>query len=180
MTIYIALLRGINVGGNNIIKMQDLRTLLQERGLENVNTYIQSGNIVFRSEKSAEQVQILIEQEIKNKYGYSIHVIVRTASEWDESMKNCPYPTETLGDGESVHLTLLGKEISKEEIEQLLQFQSDSEECLINDKEVYLYLRKSILDSKISNQLQKLGIPVTSRNWKTIKKIESMVKKMGA
>lgn len=174
-----ALLRGINVGGNNIIKMQDLKILLQDRGLENVNTYIQSGNIVFRSEKSAEQVRILIEQEIKQKYGYSISVIVRTASKWDEIMKNCPYPTESLGDGESVHMTLLGKEISKEDIEHLLQSQSDTEECFINDKEVYLYLRKSILDSKISNQLQKLGIPVTSRNWKTIKKIDSMVKKMG-
>jgi uncharacterized protein (DUF1697 family) len=180
MTIYVALLRGINVGGNNIIKMQDLKTLLQDSGLENVNTYIQSGNIVLRSEKSADEIQILIKQEIKQKYGYSISVIGRTATQWDEIMKNCPYPTESLGDGESVHLTLLGKEISKEDMEHLLQSQSDTEECFINDKEVYLYLRKSILDSKIANQLQKLGIPVTSRNWKTIKKIESMVRNMEA
>lgn len=180
MTIYVALLRGINVGGNNIIKMQDLKTLLQDCGLENVNTYIQSGNIVFRSEKTADELQFLIEQEIKQKYGYSISVIVRTGSEWEGIMKNCPYSTESLGDGESVHLTLLGKEISKEDIEHLLQSRSDTEECFINDNEVYLYLKKSILDSKISNQLQKLGVPVTSRNWKTIKKIESMVKNMGA
>jgi uncharacterized protein (DUF1697 family) len=180
MTVYVALLRGINVGGNNIIKMQDLKTLLQISGLENVNTYIQSGNIVFRSEKTAEEVQIIIEQEIKQKYGYSISVIVRTGSEWEGIMKNCPYPTESLGDGESVHLTLLGKEISTEDIEHVQKSQSDTEECFINEKEVYLYLRKSILDSKLSSQLQKLGFPVTSRNWKTIKKIESMVKNMGA
>jgi uncharacterized protein (DUF1697 family) len=175
MTIYIALLRGINVGGNNIIKMQDLKNLLLDCGLENVSTYIQSGNIVFRSEKSAEQVQNLIEQEIKHKYGYSINVIIRTASEWDRIMKACPYPTDSLGEGESVHLILLEKEISKENSELLLQFQSDTEKCFINRKEVYLHLRISILDSKITKQLPKLGVQMTSRNWKTIKKIESLV-----
>jgi uncharacterized protein (DUF1697 family) len=175
MTIYIALLRGINVGGNNIIKMQDLKSLLLNGGLENVSTYIQSGNIVFRSEKSADQVQSIIEQEIKNKYGYSISVIVRNANEWEGIMKACPYPTDSLGEGESVHLILLGKEVSKKGSEQLLQFQSDTEKCFINQKEVYLHLSISILDSKVTKQLPKLGVQMTSRNWRTIKKIESMV-----
>lgn len=178
MTIYVALLRGINVGGHNIIKMQDLKNLLLNSGLENVNTYIQSGNIVFQSDKSAEQLKIQIEQEIKNKYGFSINVILRTASEWERIMKDCPYPADALQDGESVHLTLLGKEISNEGLQHLFEYQSDSEECFINGKEVYLYLRKSFLDSKISNQLSKLGVPMTSRNWKTIKKIESMINKI--
>jgi uncharacterized protein (DUF1697 family) len=175
MSIYIALLRGINVGGNNIIKMKDLKNLLANSGLENVNTYIQSGNIVFRSEKSADQVQNLIEQEIKNTYGYSINVIIRTASEWDRMMRDCPFPTDALAEGESVHLILLGKEVAIEDSEQLLQLQSENEKCFFNPKEVYLHLRISILDSKISKQLPKLGVPMTARNWKTIKKIESMV-----
>lgn len=70
MTFYIAFLRGINVGGHNKIKMQELRNLLTNMGLDKVNTYIQSGNIVFQSEENAEQLQHQIEQEIRNYFGF--------------------------------------------------------------------------------------------------------------
>ena len=177
MTIYIALLRGINVGGNNIIKMNDLKKMFTNLGIEKVETYIQSGNIVFQSENAAEILQSLIHEEIKAAFGLSVPVILRTAAEWKEIMRTCPYQEE-LQEGESVHLTLLDKEPLTEVIEQLLKYKSESEECYISGRDVYLYLRKSILDSKISNQLQKLKVPVTSRNWKTIKKIEVMVNNM--
>jgi uncharacterized protein (DUF1697 family) len=177
MTIYIALLRGINVGGHNLIKMQDLRNLLTSSGLENVQTYIQSGNIIFQSEKNAEEVQTIIADGIKNKYGFSISVMVRTVTEWEEIMKNCPYSTDTLPDGECVHLIFLSKEISNEEGNRLRENQNETEECFIAGKEIYLHLRKSILDSRISNQLQKFSVPVTARNWKTISKLEAMVSK---
>ncbi|NHM30905.1 DUF1697 domain-containing protein [Neobacillus terrae] len=177
MTIYIALLRGINVGGNNIIKMKDLKKMFFNMGIKKVETYIQSGNIVFQSDNAAEKLQSLIHEEIKNTFGFSVPVILRTAAEWNEVMRNCPYQ-EDLKEGESIHLTLLDKEPLIEVIEQLLRFKSESEECYIRGKDVYLYLRKSILDSKISNQLQKLKVPVTSRNWKTIKKLEAMIYNM--
>ena len=92
MTIYIALLRGINVGGKNIIKMKDLRGLLEQIGFQSVTTYIQSGNIIFQANERADAVQAKIEQEISNKYGFSVPVIVRTGMEFSDMIRNCPYP----------------------------------------------------------------------------------------
>ena len=179
MTIYIALLRGINVGGHKSIKMQDLRSLLKDLGLDKVNTYIQSGNIVFQSDKNTEQLKNQIEQEIKNVFGFSVTVILRTASEFKEIINHCPYPVNSLLEGESVHLALLEKDLSKEGIDHLLEFfKSEMEECYIMGKEVYLYLHQSFRASKLPIQLQKLGGAVTVHNWKTIKKIEAMVNAM--
>ncbi|MFE4896820.1 DUF1697 domain-containing protein [Peribacillus butanolivorans] len=178
MTIYIAFLRGINVGGHNKIKMQELRNLLTNMGLDKVNTYIQSGNIVFQSDENAEQLQHQIEQEIRNYFGFSVTVILRTVTELEQIINNCPYPVNLLLEGESVHLSLLAKEPSKEGINHLLDLKSEMEECYIKGKEVYLYLRQGVRNSKLSSQLQKLGVPATARNWKTIKKLETMVKAM--
>lgn len=178
MTQYIAFLRGINVGGHNIIKMKEFKLLLLNLGLEKVNTYIQSGNVVFQSDKNAEQLQLIIEREINDVYGYSVTVMIRTASEFAEIINNCPYPVDSLAEGESVHLALWEKEPAEERIKQLLDFKRETEECCLTGKEVYLYLRLGVQDSKLAVYLQKLGGSVTMRNWKTIKKLENMVNAM--
>lgn len=177
MTIYIALLRGINVGGKNIIKMKDLKGLFEKFGFESVTTYIQSGNIVFQSDESTDVVQAKIEQGIEKVYRFSVPVVVRTGLEFSDMIRNCPYPTDSLPDGESVHLTLLQNEPSKESIEVLPK--PANEECTIHGKDIYLYLQKSFKDSKLAVHLHKLGVPATTRNWKTIQKLESLVKEMG-
>lgn len=178
MTQYIAFLRGINVGGHNIIKMKEFKLLLLNLGLEKVNTYIQSGNVVFQSDKNAEQLQLIIEREINDVYGYSVTVMIRTASEFSDIINNCPYPVDSLAEGESVYLALLEKESAEERITRILQFKSETEECCLTGKEVYLYLRIGVQKSKLAAYLQKLGVSVTMRNWKTIKKLENMVNAM--
>ncbi|WP_436462537.1 DUF1697 domain-containing protein, partial [Amycolatopsis sp. w19] len=89
ITIYIALLRGINVGGHKLIRMQELKSLLTNMGLDKVKTYIQSGNVILQSERNAEQLEEQMEQEIRRAFGFSVIIILRTASEWEQIFSSC-------------------------------------------------------------------------------------------
>ena len=178
MTIYIALLRGINVGGHKIIKMADLKQLLETMGLSKVKTYIQSGNVVFESNEEADKLCQRIEQQINTTFGFPVPVILRTSKEWEQIIDNCPYPVETLLEGESVHLTLLSEIPSQEALNQLTKFQSDIDQYHVQGKEIYLFFRQSFRDSKLPLQFQKLGVSSTIRNWKTTVKLATMTKAM--
>jgi len=177
MTIYIALLRGINVGKNNRIKMADLKNLLETMGLEKVKTYIQSGNVLFESSDDAARLSQQLEEEISKTFGFPVPVILRTAEEYEQIIRDCPYSMESLKEGESIQLAFLAGEPSQEKIDNLRSFKSEPDECFINGKEVYLYLRQSILDSKLAAQLPKLEVLATVRNWKTVIKLSTMIEK---
>src|SRR4051794_17331421 len=99
MTIYIALLRGINVGKNNRIKMADLKILLETLGLEKVKTYIQSGNVLFEASDDAARLSQLLEEEISKTFGFPVPVILRTAEEYGQIIRDCPYSMESLKEG---------------------------------------------------------------------------------
>ena len=178
MTIYIALLRGINVGGHKIIKMADLKQLLETMGLSKVKTYIQSGNVVFESNEEADKLCQRIEQQINTTFGFPVPVILRTSKEWEQIIDSCPYPVETLLEGENVHLTLLSEIPSQEALNQLTKFQSDIDQYHVQGKEIYLFFRQSFRDSKLPLQFQKLGVSSTIRNWKTTVKLATMTKAM--
>ncbi|MED4619412.1 DUF1697 domain-containing protein, partial [Priestia megaterium] len=83
--------------------MQELKNVLTNMGLDKVKTYIQSGNVIFHSERNAEQLEEQMEQEIRSAFGFSVIIILRTASEWEQIINNCPYPVNSLSEGESVH-----------------------------------------------------------------------------
>lgn len=179
MTIYIALLRGINVGGHKIIKMADLKQQLETSlGLSKVKTYIQSGNVLFESNEEADELCQRIEQQINTTFGFQVPVILRTSKEWEQIIENCPYPVETLLEGESVHLALLSEMPSQEALNGLTKFQSDLEQYHVQGKEIYLFFRHSFRDSKLPLQIQKLGVSSTIRNWKTTMKLATMTKAM--
>lgn len=178
VTIYIALLRGINVGGHKLIKMADLRQQLEMRGLEKVQTYIQSGNVLFESEEGAEQLSQQIEEQIRNAFHFSVPVILRTSTELYRIIENCPFSVDKLLEGESIHLSVLAELPSEEAINDLLKFQCDVDEFQIKGKEIYLYFRQSIRNSKLAVHLQKLGVRSTLRNWKTINKLAAMAKEL--
>ena len=120
MTIYIALLRGINVGGHKIIKMADLKQAFESIGLKQVKTYIQSGNIVFKSEEDITFLKERIQSEIKNVFGFDVPVMLRTHEEFINITKRCPYEVNSLREGESIHIAFLAHELSKTEKDQLL------------------------------------------------------------
>lgn len=102
MKTYIALLRGINVGGNKMIKMAELKRILEEMGLGRVQTYIQSGNVLFESEEEEGPLQTNIEEEIKKVFGFPVAVLLRTYAELKSLIAHCPFSLDSLAEGESI------------------------------------------------------------------------------
>ncbi|MCM0622952.1 DUF1697 domain-containing protein [Lysinibacillus sp. OL1_EC] len=181
MTKYVALLRGINVGGHNKLKMAELRDALQPLGLQNIRTYIQSGNILFESSESEELLQQQIQETIQTTFTITSTVIIRTAEEFCSIVNNCPFSDQDLADaravatGESLHVALLPTVPTEENGAKLLQYASEKERCMIKGRDVYLLFYDSIRNAKLSQQLHKLEVPATVRNWKTMMKLATMI-----
>ncbi|PGB02465.1 DUF1697 domain-containing protein [Bacillus toyonensis] len=178
MTIYIALLRGINVGGHKVIKMADLKRVFESIGLKQVKTYIQSGNIVFESEEDINVLKVKIEFEIKNEFNFDVPVMLRTNEEFINTIKYSPYKADALLEGESIHVAFLAHPFSEDKRKQLLMYKSELEDCYIDEKVVYLFFKNSIRNSKLMNQFQKLHTPATVRNWRTVNKLKTIVEGM--
>lgn len=182
MTLYIALLRGINVGGKNMIKMADLKRIFEAIGLGQVRTYIQSGNVLFESNEEEEPLRERIEHEIKTVFGLAISVVLRTAAELEHIVLNCPFTAEEIlnaessAEGVSLYVSLLMQSPSQEAIERFDTYRNENDEYRIEGREVYLLFRHSILKSKLANNLHKLHVPATVRNWKTINKLAVLLK----
>ncbi|HDR4424287.1 TPA: DUF1697 domain-containing protein [Bacillus cereus] len=175
MTIYIALLRGINVGGHKIIKMADLKQMFESLELKQVKTYIQSGNIVFKSEENIKFLKERIQSEIKNVFSFDVPVMLRTNDEFINIIKGCPYNADSLVEGESIHVAFLANELSEKEKDQLLMQKNETEDCYIDENVVYLFFKNSIRNSKLINQFQRLHIQATVRNWRTVSKLKKIV-----
>ncbi|TCW58041.1 uncharacterized protein (DUF1697 family) [Bacillus thuringiensis] len=178
MTIYIALLRGINVGGHKVIKMADLKQMFESIELKQVKTYIQSGNIVFESEKDIDFLNKRIQSEMKNVFGFDVPVMLRTRDEFINTIKWCPYEVDSLLEGESIHVAFLANELSEKEKDQLLMQKNETEDCFIYEKVVYLLFKNSIRNSKLMSQFQKLHTAATVRNWRTVNKLKEIVEGM--
>lgn len=181
MLIYIALLREINVGGHNKIIMAELRSSLGQLGLHNVKTYIQSGNILFESEENEELLQTKIHEKIKEDFGISSAVVIRTADEIQQIVNQSPFSNQEISEaeqsckGECLHVALLPAVPSKVNSDMFLSYANERELSVIDGRNVYLLFYDSIRNSKLGNHLKKLEIPATVRNWKTLIKLSSMV-----
>lgn len=184
MSIYIALLRGINVGGKNVIKMADLKRVFEKIELYEVKTYIQSGNVLFKSDYTEEELRNKIEYEIEVFFGFPVKVILRTLEELERIVLNCPFSkekileAESLSEKESLYVALFSHAPLKEKLDSLNIYRSESEDYRIVGREVYLLFYNSIRNSKLANNIQKLDISVTVRNWKTINKLFMLGKDM--
>ena len=182
MIIYIALLRGINVGGKNIIKMADLKHMFEAMGMCDVKTYIQSGNVIFKSNEEEEPLRNKIEYEIGKSFRFSVSVILRTVAELEWIIRNCPFSAEAIAEaessseGESLYVSLLIHAPSQEKIEYMNAYTSESDDYRIEGREMFLLFRHSIGKSKLANNLSKLDVPATVRNWKTISKLVVLAK----
>lgn len=174
MTTYIALLRGINVGGKNKIKMAELKSALEALGLDRVQTYIQSGNVLFESDETEVTLRERLERQIAASFGVPAAVVLRTAEEWERLVAECPFEADRLPEGESLQICLLGEAPQPDKIALLSAVDSRNDEFRIRGRDVYVLLRQSILDSKLASSLPKLGVVGTVRNWNTVKKLASM------
>jgi len=171
MTKFIALLRGINVSGQKKIKMSDLKVLFEDIGLQDVETYIQSGNVIFSSkEKSSEKLEQKISSAIKKKFGFDVQVIVLTPEEIEYVLKNNPF-IKKKKDSEKLYITFLAKSPSDENINKLYATDYSPEEYIIDGSYIYLFVPNGYGKAKLNNNLfeNKLKVFGTTRNLKTIK-----------
>ncbi|KJR45094.1 hypothetical protein UF75_4509 [Desulfosporosinus sp. I2] len=183
MTVYIALLRGINVGGKNVIKMAELKKVFEAIGLCDVQTYIQSGNVLFKSNQGEEFLG-KIEHEIEAVFGFSVTVVLRTLAELEQLVPNSPFSEEEVAEAEastqaeSQYVALLTHVPLQEKIALLDAYRGENDLYRVIEREVYLLFHHSIRNSKLANNLYKLGVPATVRNWKTINKLTTLAKAM--
>jgi uncharacterized protein (DUF1697 family) len=184
MTVYATLLRGVNVGSKNRIKMADLQRTLESIGLGKVETYIQSGNIIFESSQEEEALQKMMELEIKRTFSLTIHAVLRSAGELEELIRNLPFSQEEINqaekrntEGESLYAALLSKAPSSDKIDALNKYRTTADEYQIRGRDVYLLLGHSIRKSKLAGSLQTLDEAVTARNWNTLTKLVELVRK---
>lgn len=174
--IYIALLRGINVSGQKKIKMADLRAYLEDAGLQDVQTYIQSGNIIFQSEHvdKAELAQ-RISDKIKEVYGFDVPVLVLTADYLQSVIEQNTY-FKAGKDISKLYVTFLAEKPSQEKIDTLEAVDCSPEEFTLHDTHLDFYFPNGYGRSKLNNNFfeRKLKVSATTRNWKTVNKLLDM------
>jgi len=175
MKIYIALFRGINVGGRNTLPMKELASVLGDLGARNVKTYIQSGNAVFVSpEKDTLRFSNNISREIKKRRGFEPHVLLLELEDIELAMKKNPFP-EAATDPKALHVGFLASEPGKPNLKALESLKSESERFQLIDKVFYLHAPEGIGRSKLAANVERLlGVPMTDRNWRTVCKIREM------
>ncbi len=168
METFVALFRGINVGGNNILPMKELKCLLEESSCHNTKTYIQSGNVVFDSEKPPENINLLIEE----KYGFKPEVLIVNEKEFLELVNGNPYSSTI---GKQIHFYFC-KDTPNVNVERLDELKSETERWSINGKVLYLYAPDGIGRSKLVVNIEKcLGVAATGRNLNTVNKLIEML-----
>ena len=168
---YIALLRGINVSGRNIIKIDTLIKLFENLGFCNINTYLQSGNVIFENkDESINLLENKISESIYEKFKYDIPVIVLTINDVKKIIENNPY--KNLQNFSDFYVTILKEKPNKESID-IKKFKTKAtqgEEFLIVDKIIYMNCPNGYRKTKLTNKYfeDMLKVKATTRNWKTI------------
>ena len=176
MTTLIALLRGINILGNNKLPMKVLSALLTDMGLREVQTYIQSGNVVFRcdSRKKA-TLAAKITTAIKAQHGFAPHVLLLEAAELKKAMAGNPF-AEAVTIPKSLHLFFLDEAPQQANLNALNAIKTDSERYELAGKVFYLHTPDGFGTSKLAARAEKLlGVPATARNWNTVCKLTEMI-----
>ena len=169
--LYAAFLRGINVGGHRIIKMEDLRRMFEAFGCRNVSTFIQSGNVIFESPKTgAEGLEEEIQAKLAKSLGYEVEIFLRTLRALEKIAAQSPFQED---ENSTVYVAFLKKKPDRKAGQALLALQNKVDEFSIKDREVYCFRHKDKGESILSNNLleKMLGTPATTRNMTSIRKI---------
>ena len=165
------MLRGINVSGQKLIKMEALKRLYEALGFENVITYVQSGNVVFESESQhSTLIEQILSDKIKDDFGYEVAVFVITVEQLSKIVERNPLVYGTGKEVSSLYVTFLSPYpdmIGKEDIEVKKQ---EGEDIIFSNEAVYLYCPNGYGTTKLTNKLieSKLNVVATTRNWKTV------------
>ena len=172
----IALLRGINVSGKNLIKMVELRETLTGIGLQNIRTYIQSGNIVFESDEAGDRLADIISSQIHSRFGFNIPVIVLLQDELRRIRDNNPFIATADVIEKQLYVTLLGSAPEQAIVDHINSLDFSPDQLIFAGKAIYLNLVTGAANTKITNALleKKLKVNATARNWNTVLKLCEM------
>lgn len=177
MKSYIALIRGINVGGKNVLPMKALKALLENLGLQNVKTYIQSGNVVFQgNEKNTSWLSSKISAEIEKSHGFKPQVLLLNIEEMEEAIESNPFP-EAESEPKTLHLNFLASVPETPNLKALESLKKENERFELKGNVFYLHAPDGIGRSKLAANAERLlGVTMTGRNWRTVCKIMAMAK----
>ena len=181
MNTYIALLRGINVGGNNKLPMKELVALLEGLGLQNVKTYIQSGNVVFQSERAD---MAALSQEISaaigQSHGFTPAILLLGLDELNAAMAANPFP-EGQDEPKSLHLFFMDAVPEDPDLDALNALKTDSERFALIDKVFYLHTPDGLGRSKMAEKVGRgWKVNITARNWRTVSKVMEMAQALAS
>lgn len=173
---YVAFLRAINVGGHTV-KMDHLRLIFEAMSLQNVETFIASGNVIFNSTaKNPKALESRIEKFLQEKLGYEVATFIRSTSEVGNIARYNPFrKAELNGEGNALYIAFVEDKPSEEAKQRLLSFTTEVEELHVHEREVYWLLRRHLGESALSGAIleKTLGMKATLRNSNTVKRIAS-------
>jgi len=177
MPIYISMLRGINVGGHKRIKMDQLRKSLDALGFEQVKTYIQSGNVVFKTRRtSPAALSKKIEERIVKDFGFSASVISRTAEEMSKMIAENPFLKQRGIDPAKLHVMFLSELPAPTALKKLAEVTVAPDQRQCSAREIYFYLPNGVSKSVLWNSPvdRILAVVTTTRNWRTVNTLHRM------
>ncbi|MFV2073990.1 MAG: DUF1697 domain-containing protein [Thermoanaerobaculales bacterium] len=175
MNTYIALFRGINVGGRNTLPMKELVARLENLGCEDVRTYIQSGNAVFRhAERRASRLSERIRTTIRECHGFAPDVLILTADRLERAVRFNPFP-DAESEPSKLHLFFLAAIPDNPDLNSLERLRAESERFVLKGDVAYLHAPDGIGRSRLAARLEKaLGVAGTGRNWRSVCRILEM------
>lgn len=176
MAKHIALLRGINVSGRNTVPMADLRRLCEGLGWRDVQTYIQSGNVVFAADGGAATLEAALEAALAQRFDLSVPVMVRSAAAWGEMLKANPFEKEAEAEPNRVMVGIPKGAPAQEAAETLEAKGAAGERVAVAGSVLWFHYPEGAGRSKITPAMidKAAGSPVTARNWRTALTLRDM------
>ena len=168
---WLALLRGVNVGGNNILPMKTLANMFTEIGCADARTYIQSGNVIFRaSQQVATGLPEKLSARVSKQFGFAVPVVMRTAEQLGQIIREKPFPDSDDG---KLHVYFLAATPATTDVGGLDPQRSPGDDFLVRNREVYVRLPNGMARTKLTNAYfdSKLNTNSTARNWRTVLKL---------
>jgi len=182
MTVIISMLRGVNVGGHNKIKMDTLMALYESLKLRDAQTYVQSGNVIFKTdERDIARLAKRIEDGIERKFGFRPDVVLRTAAEMKDVVARNPFAKRRGIEPGKLLVTFLDSDPGEEAREKVRQMKCDPEELRVEGREIYIYFPNGAGRSKLpwAGLGKMLKTQGTGRNWNSVTKMLEIAEKMG-
>ncbi len=182
MAVFVSLFRAINVGGNNKVSMVALKELHEELGLQNVVTYLQTGNVIFETDEKTDSTYLAgkIGKEFEKKFGFRPEVMVRTAAELMQISEENPFLGHPEKEAKWIVVMFLSDSPDEAAKEGLLSAYAGPEEMVVKGQELYAYYTNGIGRSKLTNALieKKLKMPGTGRNLNTVSKLVELTRRI--